>query len=267
MNKYYVYTYIDPRNLEEFYYGKGKGSRKSAHVFDVSDSEKARRIRDIKKAGLKPMIRVIASGLTETEALLVEATLIWKLGKFTTNIVAGHFASKFRPHNTYHVELSGFDYESGIYYYNVGEGPHRNWDDYLKFGFISAGQGRRWRDAMLGFQKGDVVAAYLKRYGFVGIGKVLEPARRFRDIEIRGKRLIDLELTCPNMRENSDDAENSEYVALVKWIKTVPRNEARWKANAGLYTTTHVRASLDKQPETIDFLDKEFGLDIRALVV
>ena len=24
---YYVYVYIDPRNHEEFYYGKGKGSR------------------------------------------------------------------------------------------------------------------------------------------------------------------------------------------------------------------------------------------------
>ena len=95
----------------------------------------------------------------------------------------------------------------------------------------------------------------------------MEPARRFREIEIRGKRLADLDLTCLNMRKNSGDAEKSEYVALVKWIKAVPRNEARWKPNAGLYTTTHVRASLDKQPETIDFLEREFGLDIRALVV
>lgn len=29
---YYVYVYIDPRSLEEFYYGKGKGSRKYAHL-------------------------------------------------------------------------------------------------------------------------------------------------------------------------------------------------------------------------------------------
>jgi len=29
MNNYYVYVYIDPRNHEEFYYGKGKGSRKN----------------------------------------------------------------------------------------------------------------------------------------------------------------------------------------------------------------------------------------------
>jgi len=29
MDDYYVYVYIDPRNHEEFYYGKGKGSRKA----------------------------------------------------------------------------------------------------------------------------------------------------------------------------------------------------------------------------------------------
>lgn len=31
---YYVYVYIDPRNHEEFYYGKGRGARKGAHLKD-----------------------------------------------------------------------------------------------------------------------------------------------------------------------------------------------------------------------------------------
>ena len=171
MNGYYVYVYVDPRNYEEFYYGKGIGSRKDAHLDDQSDSDKAKRIAHIRKEGLAPIIRVIAQGLSEAEALLVEKVLLWKLGKWTTNIAAGHFADKFRPHNTLHKELTGFDFRNGIYYYNVGESPHRNWDDYVEFGFISAGQGARWRDAMLGFREGDVFAAYLKRRGFVGVGK------------------------------------------------------------------------------------------------
>lgn len=267
MNKYYVYTYIDPRNLEEFYYGKGKGSRKSAHVFDVSDSKKAQRIQSIKKAGLEPMIRVIAAGLTEAEALLVEATLIWKLGRFTANIAGGHFAEKFRPHDTYHLELSGFDYRNGIYYYNVGESRHRNWDDYRKYGFISAGQGRKWRDAMLRFEKGDVVAAYLKRRGFVGIGVIIKPAERIRDVEIGGQRLLDIKLACPNMGENAGNSDKSEYVCVVDWLKDVSRTEPKWKSGAELYTTTHIRASLDNQPRTVDFLSREFGIEIRSLVV
>lgn len=70
------YVYIDPRNFEEFYYGKGKGNHKDAHYKDKGHSEKAQKIREIERAGLKPIIRVIAKGLTEKEAFLVEKTLL-----------------------------------------------------------------------------------------------------------------------------------------------------------------------------------------------
>lgn len=266
MNDYYVYVYIDPRNYEEFYYGKGKGSRKDAHLGDTSDSAKAKRIFEIKREGLSPIIRVIARGLAENEALLIEKTLLWKLGKWTTNISSGHFADKFRPHNTLHKELSGFDYWNGLYYYNVGEGTHRNWDDYTKLGFISAGQGIRWRDAMLGFNPGDVFAAYLKRHGFVGIGQIKTPAKMIRDAQINGKRLLDLPLICKNMDDNCNNTEFSEYICLVKWIKTFSRENAKWRSSPKLYTTTHVRASLDGQPETISFLEQEFGIKMREII-
>jgi hypothetical protein len=104
---------------------------------------------------------------------------------------------------------------------------------------------------MLGFQKGDVIVAYLKDYGFVGVGKIIEPTKRIRDVEINGTRLLDLDLKCKNMGENSSDLGKSEYVALVERVKTVSREEAKWKAKSGLYTTTHVKASLDGQAETI----------------
>ena len=43
----------------------------------------------IKKVGLDPIIKVIAKNLSEKEALLVEKTLIWKLGRTLTNISSG----------------------------------------------------------------------------------------------------------------------------------------------------------------------------------
>jgi len=273
LNDYYVYVYIDPRNYEEFYYGKGTGSRKDAHLADTSDSEKANRIREIQEEGLVPIIRVIARGLSQGEALLVEKTLLWKLGKFTTNVATGSFADKFRPFNTMHRELSGFDFRNGFYYYNVCEGPHRNWDDYRRFGFISAGQGVRWRDAMCGYNKDDVVAAYFnpssstrKIRGFVGIGRILAPAQRIRDVRINGRPLLDLPLICQNMSDNSEDAERSEYVCPVEWLASVPREEAKWRSAPKLYTSTHVRASLDGQLETVKFLESEFALKIRDLI-
>ena len=269
MNDYYVYVYIDPRNFEEFYYGKGKGSRKNAHLEDMSDNPKAKRIAEIKREGLEPIVRVIARGLTEREAFLIEKTLLWKLGKWTTNIASGHFADKFRPHNTLHKELSGFDYRNGIFYYNVGEDKHkqhRNWDDYMRFDFISAGQGIRWRDAILGFNPGDIFAAYLKRYGFVGIGKIKTKARMIRDIKIKKKPFLSLPLQAQTMSDNSDNAELSEYTCLVDWIKKVPRDKAKWRTSPKLYTTTHVRASLDGQQSTVAFLESEFGINIREII-
>jgi len=98
--EYYVYVYIDPRNFEEFYYGKGKDNRKEVHLIEESDSEKSKRINAIHKAGLKPIIKVIAKDLTEREAFFIEKTLIWKLGKTLTNKSSGHFADKFRTHDT-----------------------------------------------------------------------------------------------------------------------------------------------------------------------
>lgn len=264
---FYVYVYIDPRNHEEFYFGKGQGTRKHAHISDPSKNEKTERIAAILAAGLKPIVRVIASRLTEHDALLIEKTLLWKSGRQLTNISAGHYSEYFRPQNTLHLELNGFDYERNLYYYNVGEGPHRSWDDYRQFGIISAGQGIRWRDAMLGFHEGDLFAAYLKNCGFVGIGQIIEQARPIRDIKVGGKPLLSLPLRRPRMADNVESDELCEYVAKVKWVVAVDRQEARWQRNSGLYTTTHVRASLDRQRATIAFLEREFSVNLREWIL
>ena len=262
---YYVYVYIDPRSFEEFYYGKGRGSRKEAHLTSATDTEKTARIVAIRAAGLQPIIRVVARDLSESEALLIEKTLLWKLGKQLTNISSGHFAEKFRPHDTMHLELSGFDFKSGVYYFNVGEGPHRLWVDYKKYGFISAGQGKQWGEAISGFREGDIFAAYLKGKGFVGIGRITARALPIRDAKIKNRPLIDHELVCKNMSDNIHSNELCEYVALVDWIVAVDAEGAKWKKNSNLYTTTHVRASLDGQPNTKAFLEAQFGVSFGDL--
>jgi len=267
VHDYYVYVYIDPRNHEEFYFGKGRGSRKHAHLSDSSDTQKAKRIAVIHEAGLTPIVRVIARGLSEHDALLVEKTLLWKLGRQLTNIASGHYAENFRPHNMLHVEIAGFDFANDIYYYNVGEGPHRNWDDYRKLGFISAGQGKRWRDAMLGFQVGDVVAAYLKGKGFVGIGKITSAAKPVRDVSINGTPLLQCKLKCKGLADNVASDVKCEHVCLVEWRVALDRTHAKFKRKAGIFTTQLVRASLAGQSETLRFLEKEFGLSLRELLI
>lgn len=266
MKNYYVYVYIDPRNFEEFYYGKGKGSRKEAHLKAKDDSEKTKIIKAIQKEGLQPIIKVIARNLTESEALLIEKTLIWKLGKNLTNVSPGHFADNFRPHNKYHLTISGFDFENGLFYINVGEGEHRCWADCKKYGFLSAGQDKKWSDPIKTLNKGDIVIPYLKRHGYVGIGRVVNKAVPVNDFKFENKSLEEYKLEISNIFKNSDN-DNSEYLVKIDWIYSVEKSEAKWKKNAKLFTTQLIKASLDNQFQTIEFIQKEFGVNITEMLL
>lgn len=263
---YYVYVYIDPRNFEEFYYGKGKGSRSQAHLSDSRDSEKSARIKQIKAAGEEPIIRIVAANLTDDEALLIEKTLIWKLGGQLTNVSSGHYKDKFRPLNSLHRKLAGFDFSNEIYYVNVGECPYRNWDDCRKYGFLSAGQGQQWSRQIRQLNRGDVVVAYLRRYGYVGIGVVTDPAVPVREFRIRGGTLKRVSLRCPKIFENSEDQRKSEYLVRVRWILSKKREEAIWKRNNGLYTTQLVKASLTNQQKTLRFIEDSWGISFEKIL-
>lgn len=92
---YYVYLYIDPRNKEVFYVGKGIGNRCFSHLKDTKDSEKVARIQDILDSGLKPQIEILVHGLDEPTSLRVEASVIDLIDvNKLTNMVKGHSSSK-----------------------------------------------------------------------------------------------------------------------------------------------------------------------------
>ena len=73
---YYVYLYIDPRTGRPFYIGKGTGARALSHLTETGESEKNEIIQQIRAQGLEPQIEILRYGLTENEALLLEAALI-----------------------------------------------------------------------------------------------------------------------------------------------------------------------------------------------
>jgi len=97
----YVYTLIDPRNERIFYVGKGTGTRLLSHgkeadlKSDRSQSAKIARINDIRAHGTHPRIDVVRHGLSEPDALLVEAALIDCLDNLV-NSVSGHGKDKGR---------------------------------------------------------------------------------------------------------------------------------------------------------------------------
>ena len=102
--KYYVYRLIDPRNGETFYVGKGKGNRVFNHVkcleIEKLDklNDKLQTIYDIKNFGLEVIHVIHRHGMTEDQALEVEAALI-DAYPGVTNIVSGYGSNEFGPMN------------------------------------------------------------------------------------------------------------------------------------------------------------------------
>jgi uncharacterized protein len=115
-------------------------------------------------------------------------------------------------------------------------------------------------------EQGDIVIAYLKEHGYVGIGRVKDKAVKVLDFRYEGKSLRDIPLKMPNIFEHCDN-DKSEYLASVDWIKTVNSENAKWKPKARLFTTQLIKASLQYQTQTINFLEKEFEISFSSLSI
>ena len=263
---YYVYAYFDPRNFQMLYVGKGKGSRKFAHKPVKTGTEKERILHEIRRQGLKPLIRVIAANLTNDQALLVEKALIWRPGDALANISSGHYADNFRPANTLHKSLPGFDTTRGVYFVNVGQFSHREWDDCRKYRFLAAGYGRQYSSQLDRLEVGSIVAAYMKGNGYVGIARVLEKAVPIRHFRCEGRPLTAGMLHGPELLHDANDLDECEYLVKVRWLKHLAQKDARFRHNAGLFANQSVVASLSNQQTTLAYLEQEFNVDFEKIL-
>lgn len=166
--------------------------------------------------------------------------------------------------------------DKGLCFLNVGEKTStwvrnnpgkafadRKWENSLQYGFISAGQGRNWSEQLDKLAIGDVVIAFITKYGYVGIGKISGTAVPINEFYFDGKLLKELPLHKTNIFLNESDLNKREWLVRVKWFegKTVPRDRAYWeRRKPKLFATQHVCASLLNQGPTIDFIQSCFGV-------
>lgn len=152
----------------------------------------------------------------------------------------------------------------------VGESDERSWDDMVRFGFVSAGHGDKYRKAMENLFEGARVWAAIPQsraiggaYGYVGVGRVMAPAVGVNDfdVEVDGATMNILQapsLQAPNMGWDADDPEQCEYLVRVEWLDTRPRGEAVWEK--GMFANQNVVAKL-RQPFTLQRLNEVFDPD------
>jgi hypothetical protein len=237
-------------------------STDSVHkLLEDGESAKLERIKQIVNENLTPTIRVLARDLTDEQALIVETTLIWQAKHLLTNKSSGKFISKFRPPRTLYKEIVGFDYHHRLWFFNVGEGRHRRWKDNVKYGYVGGGQRGVFRDAVEGLGRGDVIAAYVSGCGYVGVGKITGEARPAREFRLKdGTLLIDKPDVAPKIKENLDSLDDCEWMAPVKWVATIGGKDAYFEKKSGLFAPRSVRASLDEQPKTIEFIEDKFRI-------
>jgi hypothetical protein len=151
---------------------------------------------------------------------------------------------------------------SGYWFVNVGDGPTRCWEDCLRYGFVSAGQGQQYSKSISQLRIGDKVFAYINKFGYVGRGEVNAAAVMVNQFIVRGtsRKLLELPLTEPNIAANAGNKWLSEWVVGITWQKTFRREEAKFLKGVPVYRNIVCRL---RHAETIAFLEQEFQLTRR----
>lgn len=152
---------------------------------------------------------------------------------------------------------SNQDEWTGSWFVNVGECEYRTWDDNRQFGFIGAGQGKVYSSALNRLAVGDKIYAYMKGCGYVGFGEVTKPAVMIRDfITDSNVPLLSAGLKAEHPNANSDNEELSEWVVGIRWIKSLPREQA--KTFSGIFANQNIVCKL-RHGQTLKFVQSEFG--------
>ncbi len=155
---------------------------------------------------------------------------------------------------------------NGEYYVSFGGNPNRDWEEARRYGFISGGGGSWFSNTLGMLEAGDRVWVNVPGKGYVGVGEVTEPVVPIEEFLVddgKGERvpITDLETSASNLLKKADDEERAEYMVRVRWIKTVPLEEAiREKGFFGNQNTV-ARPRTPKWDHTVERLKRRLGVD------
>jgi len=152
-------------------------------------------------------------------------------------------------------------WDGNSFYVNVGEGPHRTWEDCRKYGFISAGGGQFYSQTLKQLLPGARIYVMLPKTGYVGVGTVKEPTVSVKDftVLVDGKEtpILEAPLKAPQLPEHAQDPDKYEFFVRVEWVKTQPIAQAYWEK--GMFANQNTVCRL-RNRFTLERFQKHFGV-------
>ncbi|MGW1033919.1 endonuclease NucS domain-containing protein [Streptomyces antibioticus] len=153
------------------------------------------------------------------------------------------------------------------WYVSFGDEPGgRNWDDALRYGFVSAGGGQWFSRTLRALPLGARVFTHIPKVGYVGVGTVSGEPQPFEDAvldidgEIRRMSEVPLAGTYRHAEDGEEgDAEDPrEWIVPVTWDHAVPREQALWRP--GFFANQNSACKL-RARFTIEEISHHFGID------
>lgn len=155
---------------------------------------------------------------------------------------------------------------NGEFYVSFGHDPQgRNWDDAVKYGFISAGGGSWYTQTLNMLTEGARIWVNVPGVGYAGVGIVEETAKQINEFVVRDNdgRQIPIHraaLKSPSIGINANDPERAEHVVRIRWLKTFGLDDAISERGFFGNQNTVARPTSPKWDYTIQVLKERLGI-------
>lgn len=151
---------------------------------------------------------------------------------------------------------------NGECYVSFGENDDRRWAHAMKHGYIAAGGGAWYTNTLRSLEPGERVWVNVPSTGYVGVGEVLEPAVPITEFKVLGPdgAMVPITETGTHLPSVDMPADMLEHFVRVRWIKTVPLDQAVRERGFFGNQNTVARPRTSKWVHTVERLKRRFGV-------
>jgi hypothetical protein len=152
---------------------------------------------------------------------------------------------------------------NGEFYVSFGHDRSRSWEDAMQYGFISAGGGPWYSRTLEQLRPGDRCWVNVPGWGYVGVARVtghMQPATEFKVTTPSGELpILEVARRGTYLRQYLDDPDKREYFVPVRWLDTVPLEQA--VGGMGLFgnQNTVCKPKSPKWRSTVERLKERFA--------